>query len=347
MNKTREIFLKNLKIGGSAPISVQTMTNVNSDNYLILEQQVKSLIQTGAEIVRISAPTSTAVKNIAKLQRIIDIPLIADIHFNPNMAIESIKAGIPGIRINPGNIGSKEKVSNIITEAKKHSTAIRIGVNAGSLEKHLLEKYGHPTPEALVDSASLWVDFVEKHDFYNFKVSIKSSSIQDTISANTLFAEKFNIPLHIGLTEAGPIISGLIKSTIAMEKLLSSGIGNTIRISLSSAPEDEVVAGFKILKALGLREGANIISCPTCSRTMIDVIKFSQKIEKILNPIRKNINIAIMGCVVNGPGEAGEADIAIMGTKTKGILAIFHKGQFLKEVDESSLYNEVNALIKF
>ena len=343
--KTREINLGSLKIGGASPISVQTMTNADSTNYIALKAQVNSIEKIGAEIIRISAPTESAVNNIAKLQKETNVPLIADIHFNPDMAIKSIESNIPGIRINPGNIGNKEKVSKIIELAKKHNTAIRIGVNAGSLEKELLLKYGHPNPQALVESTMNWINFVEKHKFVNFKVSIKSSDIKTTIDANSLFTENSNIPLHIGLTEAGPIISGLIKSTITMEKLLSKNIGNTIRISLSSSPEDEVIAGFKILKALGFRKGVNIVSCPTCSRTMINVIEFSQKIERLLNPIRKNITVAVMGCVVNGPGEAGEADIAILGTKEKNILAIFFKGKHIKNVQIEDLYKEISNII--
>lgn len=344
--ETKEIFLANVKIGGNSPISVQTMTNVNSSDYLALKSQIKSIEAVGAEIIRVSTPTNLAVDNLAKIQKETDIPLIADIHFNSAMAVASIEAGIAGIRINPGNIGSKDKVSQIIEAAKLKNTAIRIGVNAGSLEKEIFAKYKHPTPEALVESAMGWVKFFEQHQYYNFKVSIKSSDIDTTIKANSLFREKSNIPLHVGLTEAGPLISGLIKSTITMSKLLSNRIGDTIRISLSSSPEDEVVAGFKILKALGLRDGVNIISCPTCTRTTINVIDFSSKIERLLNPIRKNISVAVMGCVVNGPGEAGEADIAIMGSKTKGNLAIFVKGRFLKETKEEFLYNEVEKIIQ-
>ena len=283
-----------------------------------------------------------AAKSLGKIKKSINIPMIADIHFDWRLALEAIKQGIDGLRINPGNIGAKWKVKEVVTSAKDNRLPIRIGVNAGSLEKELLKKYGHPKPEALVESAKRHIEILEDMNFRDIKVSLKASNVPTTIDAYRLFSKKYDYPLHIGISEAGPPSTGIIKSSVGLGILLSEGIGDTIRVSLTAEPREEVRVAYGILKALGIREkGAEIISCPTCGRCNIGLKELAEKVEVRLKNIDKPITVAVMGCVVNGPGEAREADLGIAGGKGRGIL--FKKGKIIKQVKEKDL---LDALMK-
>ncbi len=342
--RTREINLGGLKLGGNNPIRVQSMTNTDTSKFLETWTQVEQLALAGCEIIRIGVKDEKCIDPFIKIQEQTKVPLVADIHFNADLAIECIKRGADGIRINPGNIGSVDTVEKIIQTAKNSKVCIRIGVNSGSLEKELLKKYGHPCPEALAESALNWAKFFEDCGFYNFKLSIKSSNIEEMVKANLLVAEKTTAPLHLGLTEAGTLISGLIRSTLGLSKLLEQGIGDTIRISLSSDPVNEVIAGRELLKSLKLRTGVQVISCPTCTRTEIDVMNIAERLEMEFSNVEVPIKIAVMGCVVNGPGEAKEADFGIAGGIKEGLL--FAKGEIVKKVPEELLVKELLALMK-
>ncbi|MFH1222841.1 MAG: flavodoxin-dependent (E)-4-hydroxy-3-methylbut-2-enyl-diphosphate synthase [Pseudomonadota bacterium] len=336
---TRVVKVGGVMVGGGRPVRVQSMTNTDTSRFLETFTQVEELIGAGCDIVRLGVSDLRSLESFLKIQSKVDVPLVADIHFDGKLALKCIERGCAGVRINPGNIGGKELVEKIVLAAKKNGTAIRIGVNSGSLEKELLKKYKRPTPQALAESALNWAQFFEKLKFYNFKVSIKSSDIEDMVKANILFSKKSKAPLHIGLTEAGTLISGLIRSTLAVGELLKKGIGNTIRISLSSNPVNEVAAGIELLKSLGLRKGLKVISCPTCARTGIDVISMAEQVEREFSQVKTPLSVAVMGCVVNGPGEAKEADIGVAGGKNSAV--IFVNGEIVKKVSAAEAYNEL------
>ena len=330
------IKLGNVAIGGQSPISVQSMTNTDTRDIIKTVAQIKELTEVGCEIIRVAVPDMEAAEAIAKIKEKISIPLIADIHFDYRLALEAMANGVDGLRINPGNIGSDLKVQRVVEMAKAKAIPIRIGVNAGSLEKSLLERYGHPTAEAMAESALKHIDILEKLDFRQIKVSLKASNLPLMIRAYQILAEKVDYPLHIGVTEAGTVQGGTIKSSVGIGALLAQGIGDTLRVSLTGHPVHEVKVGFAILKALGLRtRGAEIISCPTCGRTKIALIPLAEAVEKYLEKVDKPIKVAVMGCVVNGPGEAREADIGIAGGKGEGL--IFKKGQVIRKVKEEEL----------
>ncbi len=340
--KTRTIYVGNVPVGGESPISVQSMTKTDTRNVKSTIRQIKTLEKAGCEIIRLAVPDMEAAKSLGKIKKSINIPMIADIHFDWRLALEAIKQGIDGLRINPGNIGAKWKVKEVVTSAKDNRLPIRIGVNAGSLEKELLKKYGHPKPEALVESAKRHIEILEDMNFRDIKVSLKASNVPTTIDAYRLFSKKYDYPLHIGISEAGPPSTGIIKSSVGLGILLSEGIGDTIRVSLTAEPREEVRVAYGILKALGIREkGAEIISCPTCGRCNIGLKELAEKVEVRLKNIDKPITVAVMGCVVNGPGEAREADLGIAGGKGRGIL--FKKGKIIKQVKEKDL---LDALMK-
>lgn len=325
-------------LGGDNPVRVQSMCNTDTRDVQATIKQILELEKAGCEIIRVAVPDIAAAKAIGKIKNKIHIPLVADIHFDYKLALECIEQGIDKIRINPGNIGSKEKIAAVVKACKAKKIPIRIGVNAGSIEKDLLQKYG-ATPKAAVESALRHVRILEDLKFYDILISIKFSDVPKMIEGYKLLAKKVKYPLHLGVTEAGTEYVGIIKSAIGIGALLSEGVGATIRVSLTADPVYEVRPAFEILKALGLRKyGPEIISCPTCGRTEIDLIGLAKKVEKIASEIKKPLKIAVMGCVVNGPGEAREADIGIAGGKKAG--AIFVKGKILKSVSEKKLLPE-------
>lgn len=345
--KTREINVGGVKIGGGNPVRVQSMTTPKTDDVVEVVKQIKELEIAGCELVRVTVNNQESADALPEVLRQIRIPVIADIHFDYKMALEAMKHNIACVRINPGNIGAEWKTLEVVKMARDTGKAIRIGVNAGSLEKPLLKKYGHPTPEALVESALSAIDLVEKQNFYNFKVSIKSSDVRSNFRAYSLLSEKTEAPLHLGVTEAGTKNYGSIKSAVGIGSLLLAGIGDTIRVSLSSDPVDEITAGIYILKSLGLKNDApEIISCPSCGRADIDVYKLAEEVERRALGLKKNIKIAVMGCVVNGPGESMEADIGIAGGKGEGL--VYKKGKAIKKVPESEmleyLMNEIERM---
>ncbi|MEF3255325.1 MAG: flavodoxin-dependent (E)-4-hydroxy-3-methylbut-2-enyl-diphosphate synthase [Deferribacterales bacterium] len=335
---TRKIRLKDIYIGGNAPITVQSMTNTDTRDIDKTISQILSLEKVGCEIIRVAIPDEKAIKSIKPILNAIKIPLIADIHFDYKLAIQAIEEGVHCVRINPGNIGGKENTIKVIEAAKINSCAIRLGVNAGSLEKDILKKYG-VTSDALVESAIRNINIFEEKNFENLKISIKASSVKLTIEAYRKLSSMVDYPLHIGVTEAGTKFTGTIRSSVGIGTLLAEGIGDTLRVSLTADPALEVKVGWEILKSLNLRQrGVEIISCPTCGRTEIDLIPLAEKVEEMLQSIEKHITVAVMGCPVNGPGEAREADYGIAGGKKLGI--IFKKGEVIKKVKEPDLLNE-------
>ncbi len=312
--KTKVIKVGKVLVGGSSQISVQSMTNTLTTDIIGTINQINSLEAAGADIVRVSCPDEDSTKALKEIVKKVNLPIVADIHFHYQRAIEAAKMGASCLRINPGNIGSKERVLEVIKAAKDNDCSIRIGVNAGSLDKALLEKYKEPCPEALVESANYNIKILEDNDFFNFKISVKSSDIFLTVKAYQKLSDQCDYPLHLGVTEAGGLFTGSIKSSIGIGQLLMQGIGDTIRVSLSSDPVDEIKAGFEILKSLGLRaRGVNIISCPSCARQAFPVIETVKKLEEKLSHIKKPINLSIIGCVVNGPGEASQTEIGLTG----------------------------------
>ena len=312
--KTKVINVGKIKVGGNSPISVQSMTNTLTTDINKTIKQIQALEEAGADIVRVSCPDQDSTLALKKIVKEVKAPIVADIHFHYKRAIEAAKMGASCLRINPGNIGNQERVIEVIKAAKDNNCSIRIGVNAGSLDKNLLEKYKEPCPEALVESADYNIKLFEDNDFFNFKISVKSSDIFLTVKAYKKLSEICDYPLHLGVTEAGGLLTGSIKSSIGIGQLLMDGIGDTIRVSLSSDPVDEVKAGFEILKSLGIRSrGVNIISCPSCARQAFPVIETVKELEKKLAHIKKPINLSIIGCVVNGPGEAAQTEIGLTG----------------------------------
>jgi (E)-4-hydroxy-3-methylbut-2-enyl-diphosphate synthase len=344
--KTREIQVGNLKLGGDNPIRVQSMTTPKTEDVDAVVDQVDKLEAAGCEIIRITVNNIGAANALPKILPRVRIPVIADIHFDYKMALEALKYdGIACVRINPGNIGPEWKTLEVVKAARDAGKAIRIGVNAGSLEKPLLKKYGHPTPEALVESALASIALFEKQDFYNFKVSIKSSDVLSNYRAYTLLSMATDAPLHLGVTEAGTKNYGAVKSSVGIGSLLLAGIGDTIRVSLSTDPVEEVKTGVYILKSLGLKNDApEIISCPSCGRADIDVYALAEEVERRALGLKKNIKIAVMGCVVNGPGESMEADIGIAGGKGEGL--VYKKGKPIGKVPESEMLSFLMAEIE-
>ncbi len=340
MASKKQVRIADITLGGGSPVRVQSMLNTLSSDIEGSVNQALELERAGCEIIRATVPDMAAVKTIAALKENVKVPIVADIHFDYRMALESLAAGVDKIRINPGNIGSDERVKAVADECKRKGVPIRIGVNSGSVEKEILAKYGSPCPEALVESALYHVGLLEKFDFDDIVISIKSSDVSTTCKAYRLMAQKTDYPLHIGVTEAGTERMGLIKSSMGIGSLLLDGIGDTIRVSLTAPPVKEVYAGFDILKAAGLRKtGVNLVSCPTCGRTKIDLIGLATKVEEALRACNKNITVAVMGCIVNGPGEAKEADIGIAGGNGEGL--IFKKGEILRKVPEENLFGEL------
>jgi (E)-4-hydroxy-3-methylbut-2-enyl-diphosphate synthase len=334
--KTKTVYVGDVPIGGGNPIVVQSMTKTDTADVKSTVKQIKSLEDSGCEIIRLAVPHGKAVAALGKIKRSTRIPMIADIHFNWKLALGAIKQGVDGLRINPGNIGARWKIKEVVSAAKDKGIPIRIGVNAGSLEKDLLKKYGHPTPEALVESAGRHIQILDDLGFTEIKVSLKASDVLKTIQAYRLFSDQYRFPLHIGVSEAGPPSKGIIKSSVGLGILLSEGIGDTIRVSLTAEPEEEVRVAYGILRSLGLRKkGVDIVSCPTCGRCKIDLKGLVTKVEERLEGVDKPLTIAVMGCAVNGPGEAREADFGIAGGQKRGIL--FKKGEKVKTVKEDVL----------
>jgi (E)-4-hydroxy-3-methylbut-2-enyl-diphosphate synthase len=347
--KTRFIQIGDRGIGSNAPISVQSMTTTKTDNVEATARQIAALAAAGCDIVRLAIPDMAAAQAIDKIKSLVTVPLIADIHFDYRLALACLERGIDGLRLNPGNIGQADHVEKVVKEAQKKHTPIRIGVNAGSLDKVLLAKYGgHPTPEAMVESALQHIAILENLGFYDIKISLKANDVPTTIAAYRLMSDTVDYPLHLGITEAGTVNSGVIKSAVGIGALLAQGIGDTIRVSLTGDPVEEVKVGNEILKSLGLREyGPTLISCPTCGRCNIDLISLAHQVEDRLKGVQKPIKVAVMGCVVNGPGEAKEADIGIAGGMGQGLL--FRKGEIIRKVPEeelvAALFVELDKLI--
>lgn len=346
LRKSRTVYAGNVPIGGGSKVTVQSMLNVPSTDLAGSVQQAVELEKAGCEIIRLAIPNMEAIKLIPAIKKAVSVPLVADIHFDYRLALEAVAAGIDKVRINPGNIGSEDRVKAVAVACREKHIPIRIGVNSGSLEKEILAKYGGPTPEALVESGLYHASLLEKFDFEDIVLSIKSSSVDTTIRAYELAAQRCDYPLHLGVTETGTERMGVIKSAIGIGSLLQRGIGDTIRVSLTANPVREVAAGFDILKALDLRAGVQFISCPTCGRTRIDLIGIANEAERRLTACGKNIKVAVMGCAVNGPGEAREADIGIAGGDGVGL--IFKKGQVIRKVPENvlvdSLMEEIEKL---
>jgi (E)-4-hydroxy-3-methylbut-2-enyl-diphosphate synthase len=343
--KTKKIMIGNVPVGGTAPISVQSMTTTETSDVDSTAEQIKRLEKAGCEIVRCAANSMRAARAISEIKKRIKIPLVADVHFNYKYALESIKSGADAVRINPGNISDVSNVKEIVKAASSAGIPIRVGVNSGSIPNDILKEHKKPTAKALFLSAKRSVNMIEDMGFTDIKISLKSSDVVTTIEAYKLVSKEFDYPLHLGITEAGTIFSGTIKSSIGIGALLYMGIGDTIRVSLTSKPEDEIRAGFEILKALKLREhGIDLISCPTCGRCEIDIISIARKVEKSLAKIKKPLTVAVMGCVVNGPGEAREADIGIAGGKGAGLM--FKKGKVIRKLKEDELAVELVKEVK-
>ncbi|BFK81585.1 flavodoxin-dependent (E)-4-hydroxy-3-methylbut-2-enyl-diphosphate synthase [Clostridium baratii] len=337
---TREVKVKDITIGGTSEVIIQSMTNTDTRDVEKTLDQINKLVSEGCQMVRCAVPDMEACEALKEITRKSAVPIVADIHFDYRLALKAIDNGVAKLRINPGNIGSIDRVKEVVEKAKANGIPIRIGVNSGSLEKDILERDGRPTAKGLVESALRHVKILEDLNFYDMVISIKSSDVPMMIEAYRLMSEKCNYPLHLGVTESGTKFKGTIKSSIGIGTLLAEGIGNTIRVSLTSDPIEEISVAKEILKALGYKkEGIEFVSCPTCGRTEINLIKIAEEVENRLKGLNKNIKVAVMGCVVNGPGEAREADIGIAGGKGVGI--IFKKGEIIKKVKEEDLVEEL------
>lgn len=338
--QSRPIYIGRVQVGGGAPVSVQSMTNTDTRNIPATIAQINALAAAGCEIIRVAVPDREAAEALPAILQAINIPLIADIHFDYRLALAAIKAGVDGLRINPGNIGGRDKVKEVVAAARDRALPIRIGVNAGSLEKDLLARDGRVTAAAMVESARRHISMLEEFNFTSIKVSLKASDIPLMLESYRLLAASSDYPLHIGVTEAGTLRYGTVKSAVGIGILLHEGIGDTIRVSLTGDPRHEVRVGYDILKSLGIRQrGVELISCPTCGRTEIDLIRIAGEVEEKLQNLDKPLKVAVMGCVVNGPGEAREADIGIAGGKGTGI--IFRKGKLIRKVTEDKLVEEL------
>ena len=335
-NKTKEVQIGNVKIGADNPIAIQSMTNTKTEDVEATVAQILMLEKAGCEIIRCAVPTEEAARALSEIKKQIHIPLVADIHFDYKLAIAAVENGADKIRINPGNIGSKERIKAVVDCCKERNIPIRVGVNSGSLEKELIKKYGGVTAEGIVESALDKVSIITDMGYDNLVVSIKSSDVMMCIKAHELIAQKINLPLHVGITESGTVYSGSIKSAIGLGNILYQGIGDTIRVSLTGDPVKEIYAAKMILKTLGLRQdGITVVSCPTCGRTQIDLISLAEQVEEMVKEFDLNIKVAVMGCAVNGPGEAREADIGIAGGIGEGLL--IKKGEVVKKVPEQDL----------
>jgi len=346
--KTRKIKVGSVSVGGDAPIAVQSMTNTDTSDVEATVAQIKRLEDAGCDIVRVAVLDQQAAGALTKIQDRITIPLIADIHFDYRLAIASMENGADCIRINPGNLGGEERTKQVVDAAKAHNVSIRVGVNSGSIEKDLLKEHGYPTPTnttALIESALRNVRLVEKYGLTDIKVSIKSSDVLTTINSYQQISKATDYPLHLGVTEAGGLIAGTVKSSVALGILLSQGIGDTLRISLTRDPVEEIRVGFELLRSLKIRErGPELISCPTCGRTKIDLFGLAEEVERFVQTMESPLKVAVMGCIVNGPGEAKQADIGVAGGNGVGI--IFKKGEIWKKVDEKDLMNVFMAELK-
>ena len=343
--KTRSVKVGNLEIGGNAPISVQSMTNTDTKNIPATVSQIKRMEKEGCELVRVAVPDLDSCYSLPLIKNEIKIPLVADIHYDYKLALKSIEFGVDGLRINPGNIGNNEKIKLVIKSAKKINLPIRFGINSGSLDKNILKKYKKVTPQALVESAVNVIKILDELNYHNVIFSIKSTNIINTIEANNIFSSKYDYPLHLGITEAGPPFQGTIKSSVGIGLLLFQGIGDTIRVSLTGDPIEEIKVGYEILKALHLRQrGPNLISCPTCGRCKVDLSKIITKLEKQIRNINKPLTIAVMGCMVNGPGEVKEADIGVAFDKKNGVL--FKKGKIIAKYSDKIIIRRLLKEIK-
>lgn len=341
---TRQILVGGVPVGGGAPVTIQSMTNTRTDDVRATVDQILRLEEAGCQIIRVAVPDMAAAKAVGAIKARIHIPLVVDIHFDYRLALACVEEGCDAVRINPGNIGGEDRVKAVAEACKAKNLPIRIGVNGGSLEKPLLAKYGGVTPEALVESAFGHIALLEQYDFHDICVSLKSSSVVTTMAAYRLMSEKSNYPLHLGVTETGTTRMGTIKSAIGIGGLLALGIGDTLRVSLSADPVEEVYAAKDILKALGMAANEpNLVSCPTCGRTRIDLIGLAHQVEERLKSVHKPITVAVMGCVVNGPGEASAADVGIAGGQGEGLL--FRKGEIVKKVPQDQLVDELFVLI--
>jgi (E)-4-hydroxy-3-methylbut-2-enyl-diphosphate synthase len=343
--KSRKIMVGNVAVGGDAPISVQSMTNTNTCDVAATVAQIKGLEEVGADIVRISVPDMDAAEAFGKIKKLVSVPLIADIHFDHKIALRVAELGVDCLRINPGNIGKESKIREVVDCARDKNIPIRIGVNAGSLEKDLQRKYHEPCAEALVESAMRHIDILDRLNFHEFKVSLKASSVDMTVDAYRLIARQIEQPLHLGVTEAGVLRSGSIKSAIALGALLMEGIGDTLRVSLAADPIEEIRVGFDILKSLKLRKkGVNFIACPSCSRQEFDVIKTMNELEARLEDINESVDLAVIGCKVNGPGEAKEVDIGLAGASPMSL--IYREGRKSHKISNDQIVDELEALVR-
>lgn len=343
--KTRQIMVGKVPVGGDAPITVQTMTNTDTCDVAATVAQIQRCAAAGADIVRVSVPTMAAAEALGKIRAQVDVPLVADIHFDYRIALAVAERGADCLRINPGNIGARDKVRAVVDCAKHRGLPIRIGVNAGSLEKDLQKKYGEPTGAALVESALRHIDILEQLDFHNYKVSVKASNVFLTVDAYRLLSKQIDKPLHLGVTEAGVFRSGTVKSAVALGMLMYEGIGDTIRVSLAAEPEDEVKVGFDILKSLGLRSnGINFIACPSCSRQEFDVIRVMNALEARLEDVRVPMDVSVIGCKVNGPGEAKEADIGVVGASPNSL--VYHHGEKSHLIPTTNLVDEIEKMVR-
>lgn len=349
--KTRQVKIGRVVVGGSAPVSVQSMTNTKTSDIPATVAQIRRLTAAGCDIVRLAVPDMAAAEALAPIKEAVgDTPLVADIHFDYRLALAAIERGVDALRLNPGNIGDPEQVAAVVRQAKLKGIPIRIGVNAGSVSRAVLDKYGgHATAEALVESALGHVRLLEERDFYDIKISLKAHDVPLTLRAYRLMAERVDYPLHLGITEAGTVTSGIIRSAVGIGALLAEGIGDTVRVSLTGDPAEEVRVASEILKALELRQyGPTLVSCPTCGRTEIDLVAIAQAVEERLKTVSKPLKVAVMGCVVNGPGEAREADIGIAGGQGQGL--VFRKGEIIRKVPEAelipALFAEIDKLVE-
>lgn len=342
---TRKIYVGQVAVGGDAPISIQSMTNTNTCDVAATVAQIQRCVDAGADLMRVSTPTMESVEAFGNIKKQVNVPLIADIHFDYKIALAVAEAGADCLRINPGNIGNDAKVREVVACAKHHGLPIRIGVNAGSLEKDLQKKYGEPTGEAMLESAMRHIDILDKLNFHEFKISVKASNVFLTLDAYRLISAQIDNPLHLGVTEAGVYRTGTVKSAIALGGLLLEGIGDTMRISLAAQPEEEIKIGFDILKSLGIRSnGVNFIACPSCSRQEFDVIKVMNELEARLEDVREPMDVSVIGCKVNGPGEAKEADIGVVGATPNSL--VYKNGDKSHLIDTTKLVDEIEAMVR-
>ncbi|GAB4389135.1 MAG: flavodoxin-dependent (E)-4-hydroxy-3-methylbut-2-enyl-diphosphate synthase [Thermodesulfovibrionales bacterium] len=343
--KTRRIFVGAVPVGGGSPVSVQSMTKTDTRDAAATVRQIRALEREGCEIIRLAVPDAEAARALGRIKKSAGIPVIADIHFDWRLALEAVRQGVDGLRINPGNIGAEWKIREVVSALADRGLPLRVGVNAGSLEKDILRKHGHPSAAALVESAERQIALLEKLGFGSVKVSLKASNVPATVEAYRMFAAKFDYPLHIGISEAGPLFPGLIKSSVGLGLLLSEGIGDTMRVSLTANPREEVRAAYEILRALGLRRrGVEIVSCPTCGRCQVELGKLVAQVERKLGGVKEPLTVAVMGCAVNGPGEAREADFGIASGKGRGL--VFRKGKVVAREREDRLVESLLRLIE-